>query len=143
MNPVQRQMIEEFQCPGCVCGAGVDSGCYEPDGDQFTCDRHCAGTLVSHIGTINLGLPKGFNRLGPLDQRVAGNTIRLYESVETMPQYNEFNVPVWGMERDGYLFVRCYMPRVNQTYVDVIKGGTIANLPDSVINVAEFWEGMD
>lgn len=147
-NPIQIALIEEFQCPGCVCGCDVSSGCFKPESDSeddknLACKAHVAGTIVSHIGTINLGLPRGFNRLGFQDQRVSGNTIRLWDSVANMPEYNHFNVAVWGLEMDGHLFVRCYCPRINQTYVDVIKGGTMADLPEGTVDVSGFYAGMD
>lgn len=56
--------------------------------------------------------------------------------------WSRFNVAVWAMERDGFLFVRTYMPRVDVTVVDVIEGGTLALVPDAV-NVGEFVDEID
>lgn len=143
-NPLQLALVEEYQCPGCVCGHQPSSGCFEAAEDgTLSCEAHVAGTLVSGVGTINLGLPHGFNRLGFQDQKKSKNTIRLYASKETMPVYNRFNVAVWAMVHQGNLLVRCYLPRVNQTYVDVIKDGTLDNLPEGVIDVGEFHDEIN
>lgn len=46
------------------------------------------------------------------------------------------------MEQDGHLFVRTYSPRIDATFVDVIKGGTLALVPDAV-NVGDFIGEID
>jgi len=53
------------------------------------------------------------------------------------------NVSVWGYEENGYLFIRVFAPRINKTWIDVIKGGTIDMLPDTVIDVKEFIDEID
>ncbi len=67
----QKQMIEEFQCPGCV--AGSDTNCEEFKVEEenkieeertFKCVNHCPGTRILGLGRIYLGMPKGFNRVG-------------------------------------------------------------------------------
>lgn len=150
LTEVQKNMVHEFQCPGCVCGLNTESGCYEADGAGFFCQKHCAGTIAGGIGVINLGLPKGFNRiaynrdrpdltegdvqltLADVKNKVDGsnvNNIRLFERPEDMPEYNFLNIPVWAYEtvENGMevLIVRCYMPRVNYDFVDVILGGSL------------------
>lgn len=149
---IQKEMVEKFQCPGCVCGMDVTCGKFESEDDEgpgsnYSCKGHVAGTMIAGVGSFYLGLPKGFCRVGVLDrrwppsekERNQNNNIRLFDK---MPQYNKLNVPVWVMEKDDHLFVRCFMPRINYTTVDVIKGGKIADLPAEVaglaINVAEF-----
>lgn len=143
LTPVQKQMVHEFQCPGCVCGLNTESGCYETDNpNDFFCKKHCAGTVVEGIGVVNLGLPKGFNRITFVRDRPelskgdqaqlessegCHNNIRLFERPEDMPEYNFLNIPVWAYETSeggmDVLIVRCYMPRVNCDFVDVILGG--------------------
>ena len=51
-------------------------------------------------------------------------------------------MPVWAQEKDGYLFVRTWSPRINKTYVDVVKGGTMAMVPGA-IDVADFKGEID
>lgn len=150
------EMIEEFQCPGCVCGGGTDeaNGCFKPSEshpgwDTFSCDAHMPGTMIMGLGSIYLGLPKGFNRVGMRSEsafRKAKNpgechNIRFWLKGAD-PQYDNLNVPVWAMEKDGYLFVRTYMPRINDTKIDVIEGGTLDMVPGA-LNVAEFIEEID
>jgi hypothetical protein len=142
MSDTLVQMTEQFQCPGCSAGLNPQSGCYRPDG--FGCGLHSAGTFATGVGCYNLGLPTGFNRNGPVDKRLQHSIIRLYEK---MPEdiFDKFNVPVWAMEQDGYLFVRTFSPRINLTWVDVIQGATLNDIPSEfhVINVAEFIDEIN
>lgn len=56
------EMIKNYQCSGCVGSEFPD--CYETEGEDIGCSKHCAGTTFSDIGRVFLGLPKGFTRLG-------------------------------------------------------------------------------
>lgn len=138
------KMIKEFQCSGCTCGSSPEDGCFELSVcDKFgaRCKKHSAGTFMSYVGRIYLGLPKGFNRAGlnqADSQRV--NAIRLHHN--SKPEFDHLNVPVWAMEKDGYLFVRTYCPRINMTYIDVIKGGKLSDVPQA-IDVSKFVEEID
>ena len=146
--PAITAMIEEFQCPGCMSGPGpVDCPNFEIEtvGEWgFRCKSHVAGTIISGMGFINLGLPKGFCRMKRPDLP-AGTTswtnIRLHESLATFHP-DKFNVPVWAIEKDGYLFVRTYCPRVDQSSVDVIFGGKLSDVPGAV-DVGEFIDEID
>lgn len=158
-NKVQLTMIREFQCPGCSCGTYCDEGCkaYELDesyeGEKphfFRCKGWHPGTFMGGVGRIALGLPKGFTRVGAVDLEIMKHYLRLYESPEKRPEYDRFNIPVWAMEKDGYLLVRCYSPRSNWFYVDVIKDGKIehASFKDGefehkAIDVGKFYDEID
>ncbi len=158
-NKIQLEMIREFQCPGCSCGTYPDEGCeaykLEEENDIgsknfFRCGGWHPGTFIGGIGRICLGLPKGFTRVGAVDLEIMKHYFRMYEKPEDMPEYNRFNVPVWAMERDGYLFVRCVCPRSNWFYVDVIKGGKVemASFTDGefkhqAIDVGKFIDEID
>lgn len=144
MLKVQLDMIEEFQCPGCVCGNNTsDCRAFKPYDDMsapfsFCCTAHVPGTTAFPGGKMCLGLPKGFNKTG--NQRWEDYTpsfyVRLFDSPEKHPEWDVFNVPVWAKEENGYLFVRTFCPRTNRSFVDVIKGGTLAMVPNA-INVTE------
>jgi hypothetical protein len=143
MNDIQKYMITEFQCAGCVNGSSPDDGCFIKEEVSLSCDNHIArNNVLPIIGTINLGLPIGFNRLGPIDTSKQKNNIRLYDS---MPKdhWDKFNIPVWAMEKDGYLFVRTYLPRTNVTWVDVIKDGKINEVDPYPINVGDFIDEIN
>jgi len=93
-------------------------------------------------GLLCLGLPKGFCRVsGHKDKSEAHVRIFLKEGYDAHWD-NRFNIPVWAMEQDGFLFVRTFMPRVDITVVDVIEGGTLALVPGAV-NVGEFIDEID
>ncbi len=135
-------MVKEFQCAGCVVGHNTKCGKYDPQpmNNGTSCKSWVAGTtILPAVGRIALGLPKGFNRFGE-----GKLYIRLHQG--TTPDWNKFNVPVWAMEKDGFLFVRTYSPRVNATIVDVIEGGTFdlfKERRESVVDVGAFINEID
>ena len=107
---------------------------------------------MAGVGNLNLGLPKGFNRLGQdKDRKHSGtNNIRLYEKFEDHPGYDFLNIPVWAMETTendmDILLVRCYSPRVNWDYVDVILNGKLDDVKKThpqVYDVSKFIEDID
>lgn len=141
------EMVKEFQCPGCVCGISPkDCEKYKPTAESgFRCENHVLGTVILPMpGNIALGLPKGFNRPGwEYGAKTTANQMLIRCWVAgTHPDWDQFNVAVWALEKDGFLFVRTFMPRVNWSAVDVIENGTRALCPTAV-NVNEFYEGMD
>lgn len=157
MTDEQKAMIEEFQCPGCTCGlntgeCGAFDFCYDM-GTGFWCLGHSAGTFLLGAGKFALGMPRGFNKVGTIktgfedekDRNSKRNTnIRCsINTKEKEDRYDNFNVPVWAMEKDGYLFVRVMSPRINYTYVDVIKGGKFEVICPKAIDVANFVDEID
>lgn len=143
MNTVE--LVEKFQCPGCVCGSDTKCGEYRIETSWgIVCKSHVLGTMAfPYVGSFALGLPKGFCRPGFDSNGQHRNKIdiRLWVSGER-PEWDRCNVAVWAMERDGFLFVRTFAPRVNQTWVDVIESGTLAMCPNA-INVGEFYDEID
>lgn len=139
-------MVEQFQCPGCVAGCDTQCGKFKPNKEYgFTCQGHVVGTSMTGAGHIALGLPTGFNRTGldPSHPIGTSNTMNVRMWVQgTHPHWDHFNVPVWALEREGYLFVRTLMPRRNWSFVDVVEGGTLALVPQA-IDVSKFYNDMD
>lgn len=142
------ELVEKFQCPGCVCGSDRNCGEYNPCHERggVYCSGHVLGTIISGAGHIALGLPRGFCRPGPslesgLSISSAVMSIRLW-TAGTSPKWDRFNIAVWALARDGYLFVRTYAPRVNWTWVDVVHGGVLSDCPGA-IDVSEFYDDMD
>ncbi len=143
----KEKLINEFQCPGCVSGPDPDS-CesfefYERE-DSCGCNNHVPGTRLGGVrsGLLCLGLPKGFCRVAGHKDKIEPH-IRIYPKDDFKNDiWSRFNIAVWAMEKDGFLFVRTYMPRIDVTAVDVIEGGTLALVPDAV-DVGEFVDGID
>jgi len=143
-------VIGEMQCPGCTCGCAPAAECesFKPSNDYgFKCEGHSSGTILSGVGYVYLGLPKGFNRVGAF--RAKGddktlNNIRLW-IYPAIPEWDFLNVPIWAMEKDGFLYVKTYCPRINVNYVDVVKGGRIEHIPPDchAFNVDDFLEEID
>ena len=91
-------------------------------------------------GLLCLGLPKGFNRLSR--QRENDEiAVRLWTS-DNPPSWDNCNIAVWAMEKNGFLFVRTMAPRIDLCWVDVIKGGTLDLCPEAV-DVGEFADEID
>lgn len=123
------QMIREFQCPGCAscCDDLEDLHDINSEYGHF-CKRHIVGTTILGVGHIALGLPDGFNRTKNNENRI---DVRLW-TIGTAPEWDPLNVPVWAMEKDGFLFVRTFLPRLDMSYVEVIEGGTIEMVPQAI-----------
>lgn len=148
---IELQMIDEFQCPGCIHGHGTET-CPkfelkdERNGGKphfFACKNWRPSTFMGGVGRLCLGLPKGFTRTGMVEfGDKSFDYIRLYEKPEDLSSYDKFNIPVWAIVVKGYLYVRCYSPRNNWLFVDVVKGGKLEHAPGA-INVGEFYEEID
>lgn len=115
MTEKVRKAVEEYQCSGCVWGSNID--CYKK-GSNLECVKHVAGTRVSNIGRIFLGMPTGFNRFGAYEDF----DLQIFESFEKKEWvYNLWNIPSWKwLSKDGHTFVRGLCPRVNQPFLHVI-----------------------
>jgi len=147
----KEKMIEKFQCPGCVCGADTKCEAFKLqtryDG-AFFCENHVLGTTIwPSVGSIALGLPKGFNRAGfyPFAENITEKHNRMYISLYkegNKPNWDKLNVPVWALVKDDFLFVRTFCPRVNVSTVEVIENGSLDMVPNA-INVGEFHEEID
>ena len=116
-----KELVEKFQCPGCVVGMDVTCGSFVmPDdiGEAAQCTGHILGTHKGLGNPMALGLPKGFHKPGWFrnDDTPGGwkhrnqMEIRLWAK-GTAPEWNDLNVPVWAMEQDDYLFVRTFFIR--------------------------------
>lgn len=147
LTVIQKEMIETFQCPGCVRGCDVECGSLklvEPPGGAFKCDEHVAGTMMMPGGgSFMLGMPKGFNRVGTINEILQNNNIVRLWSKGAFPKWEKLNVPVWSMKRDGYTFVRTYSPRINITWVDVIEGDVDVPALTLPIDVGAFYDEID
>jgi len=148
VTPIQKEMIEKFQCCGCTCGSNIDCGRLKTPSfpNMIWCETHSAGTILSGVGKIALGMPKGFDKVGNISNTLTSErttNIRLYENAENPMIYDKLNIPVWAMELEGYLFVRVIAPRINMTNVDVIKDGKIKDICPDALDVSKFLDEID
>jgi hypothetical protein len=111
-----KDAVKEYQCCGCV-GENVNK-CYVVH--QFGgvgCGKHRAGTTMSFIGKIFLGLPNGFNRLGQHEDLVP----KIYKTFPDSSEYDKWNVPVWKyLNEKGHTLIRGIMPRKNEPFLHII-----------------------
>ena len=114
MKKVFKSAIEEYQCSGCV--SGCDISCFEKDYTAgIGCGKHRAGTFCLGVGSMFLGMPKGFNRLGQL----SGMQPSIYATY-TEGHYDMWNIPVWKYKNPiGHTFVRGIRPRKNEPFLDI------------------------
>lgn len=111
-----KKAIEDYQCVGCVSGS--DTSCFlrNPDGGEG-CGRHLAGTFVSGIGKIMLGMPKGFCRVGHQND-LRPNIYPTFQDSDW--KYGKWNVPTWKyLSPEGHTFVRGFRPRTNSPFLHI------------------------
>jgi hypothetical protein len=127
MNKKIWEAIKEYQFPGCVSEYPTKTNVVQ-DGVGIEWSEHVAGTLVMpYVGTIFLGMPKGFNRLGIFDgHNKEQMNINIFENWEQFNElfihsYGKYNVPVWKyVNEKGHTFVRGLMPRLNRPFLHII-----------------------
>lgn len=113
MNEKIKNAITEYQCCGCTNGPAMT--CYKKADHGYGCEGHYPGTIAGGIGTILLGMPKGFDRVGPV------NWFRpqIFEKYE-QGKYDMYNIPVWKhLDENGHTMVRGLSPRINQPFLHI------------------------
>jgi len=143
------EIIQEYQCPGCVNGSDPQTcekfKLFEQNLDNwFKCENHWPGTSVNGQ-QFHLGLPKPFALVKIVAERAekfAEPFFRFFQKNKhpmygTDFYYGARDIPVWALEQNGFLFVQVYSPRVKKTVVEIIEGGKISDLPTSVVNVSD------
>lgn len=143
----QVKMIEEFHCPGCVCGSNLKCGAFKFRTEiapyaWFRCDAQAPGTRVFLGGLSHLGMPKGFNKVGPREDGESTNVRLALDAPPTNTAWDKLNVAVWAMVKDGFLFVRTFVPRRNFGMIDVIRDGKLSDVPGA-IDVGQFVDDID
>jgi len=115
--------VKEYQCIGCVSGGN----CFEKDPYSESCDKHCAGTLATGIGSFFLGLPKGFCRKGESPLKV--QIFKTFSDLQKSWAYDKFNVPVWKhLNAQGHTLVRGLSPRVNTPFLHIVLENCISQI---------------
>lgn len=118
-----KEAIEEYQCSGCISGS--DISCFVKNGSGGVgCGQHLAGTLITGIGKIYLGMPKGFCRHGEqnnLFMRIFKTFDDYKMDCDEMPKYDIFNVPVWKhLNKEGHTLIRGLRPRKNEGFIVIV-----------------------
>lgn len=136
MDKKIKDFIENYQCPGCVCGS--DISCFEK-GSGIECDKHVVGTLIMGIGKIFLGMPHGFNRLGFVEEM----KINGFETLSDGWGYDKFNIPVWKyLNEHGNTLVRGLSPRTNAPFLHIFLEDCLSEIDCYEITLEDL-NGMD
>jgi hypothetical protein len=116
-----KKAIKEYQCSGCISGHDpVESGCFKQCDTGCGCGAHHAGTFMMGIGKLFLGLPKGFNRLGDINDM---HPYIFEDFLKDWGEYNKFNIPVWKhLDENGNTIVRGLQPRLNTPFIHIHLG---------------------
>ncbi len=111
-----KEAIESYQCVGCISGSNIT--CYSKSNTGgIGCGKHMSGTIISGIGKIFLGLPKGFNRLGE-NKKLIPSIFTSYN--ESDWKFDMWNIPTWKhLNEQGHTIVRGYMPRRNEGFIHI------------------------
>ena len=116
MESKHKIAIEEYQCSGCVCGN--DTECYEQSDNNIGCNKHCAGTTLMPGGRIFLGMPKGFNKVGPRGNELK---IQIFDKYDDMWEMDYLNVPIWKhLDKNGNTIIKGLSPRIMYPFLFVI-----------------------
>lgn len=120
------EFINTYQCPGCINGDGTDNcNTYEYDDTINCCTGHCPGTTIYPGGTIMLGFPTGFNKVGIFGevQDIASVVPLQMFLPENDLWYDHLNIPVWmRLDEHGNTLVRGIHPRLNVPFLHVLIG---------------------
>lgn len=128
--------VENYQCPGCVCGFNIS--CFEKS-DGIECGKHVVGTLITGIGHIFLGMPHGFNRLGHAEEM----KIKGFKTFTDGWGYNKFNIPVWKyLDEENHTIVRGLSPRLNAPFLHIFLEDCISKIDCYEITTDDL-ENMD
>lgn len=125
-------LVNEYQCPGCVNGTDTAT-CRLLEMAVDGCAKHTAGTM-GNGGSFALGVPKGFNRFGPSPLR----RIDVYTSYTSLLSHAPnvktiYSLPVWKhLDKQGNTIIRWFSPRTNCGWSTVIAGDCRAELPTAV-----------
>jgi len=113
MNQKIKLAVEEYQCSGCVNGHNIS--CFKGDKHSQACSKHVPGTMILGLGTIFLGMPKGFDRQGPCKE----TTINIFETFNN-EKYDFLNIPVWKFkDKNGNTLVRGIRPRLSFPFIHI------------------------
>ena len=123
LTDIVKKAIEEYQCPGCVAGSDIECGKFAQDLEEnLSCIEHTHGTMIGApgLGIIEffLGLPNGFNRVGPNK----GMRPLIYNKFEDCDWNldDKWNVPVWShVNSDNHTLVRVFCPRNNTGFIHI------------------------
>jgi len=89
------EMINKFQCPGCVYGEDTES-CSEFNIVYKSCGKHVIGTSLFPGGSFMLAMPKGFNKAGVDIYGNSFNKVNIDFCADTDEILNDYlNVPMW------------------------------------------------
>ena len=133
---LKNEMIEKFQCPGCIHGYDTDCGnfeLYQYKNKEFHCNSHVAGTFVN-FNKIYIGLINGFNKVGQLPDNINNN---IWICNENIPDFDEFNIPVWYRIEKDVMYIRVYSPRINYGKIFIIDNKILINNSINLMNAIE------
>jgi len=116
MEKAIKEAIKNYQCSGCTFGPALS--CFQKNDYGDGCSKHLAGThIFPGVGTILLGMPTGFNRLGP-EKDIKPYIFKDYKNSDW--DFDKWNIPTWKyLTKEGHTLVRGHQPRKNTTFLHI------------------------
>jgi hypothetical protein len=128
-----KKAVESYQCAGCT--NGHNTTCFTASDIHKGCGKHSPGTFMSGTGKLFLGMPVGFNRIGP-QEKLPLEIFIVFNDV-----YDKFNIPTWKhLNSDGHTIVRGMQPRRNQTFLHVFLENCMDKIECREITEADMSE---
>lgn len=137
-----RDIVEKYQCPGCISGRNIGCGRFYKFEIGIGCGAHTAGTQlgVNPSERIFLGLPKGFSRTGPFRELA----IIIFKDIEQQQEqfvYDWLNIPVWKYKTiEKHILIRGISPRINVPFLHIILKGKIKGIDCCLVKDKNFEE---
>lgn len=136
-----KNAVEEYQCPGCTRGHNIE--CFQKNQYGSGCGAHSAGTFITEIGRIYLGMPTGFNRTGDIVCPVEIFPTLQAAKDESSNVFGKFTVSVWKyLNKAGHTLVRVYCPRINTTLIMILLENCMDQI-DAIEITEDDIENMD
>ena len=128
-DTVRKKLITRFQCPACSVGKDTNCGHYNYVNTYRTCTYYTIGTYVKfNYKAFMRAFPDELQHVITDRWRVA---MRFFLEGE-LPEWDNFTVPVWALEKDGFLFVQTVSPWIGARRLAIIEKGTLQLVPEAV-----------
>ena len=114
------EAIKTYQVPGSI---GFDENNFEQSGVGLEWSGHVAAIWQTNVGLLFLGMPKGFNRAGFLENNMKICIFYNMQHHDSVWPYDKYNIPCWKyLDEHGNTIVRGLQPRLNNPFLHVILG---------------------
>lgn len=117
------EIVEKYQCKGCVKGNGFGNCYMASSNDSISCNSHKTDTVEFLIGNIHPGLPIGFREFG--DQKKL--KVNIYSEFKNI--YDKKRIPIWKfLHENTNTIVKCISPESNSISIDIFTKNVLNDI---------------